>query len=95
MSGVVATFTPGALPGLDIGAARYFHQAWTGHVGAAELRSPFEGLVKSSLPTGPQASGSGNADALKNQLASVFNKLHVSRRAELVYILGRVPAGDI
>ncbi len=72
MSGVVATFTPGALPGLDIGAARYFHQAWTGHVGAAELRSPFEGLVKSSLPTGPQPSGSGNADALKNQLASVF-----------------------
>jgi LuxR family maltose regulon positive regulatory protein len=27
---------------------------------------------------------------IRNQLASVFTKLEVSRRAELVYVLGRV-----
>lgn len=72
MSGLVVTFTPGAIPGLEIGGARYFHQTWSGHIGSAELRSPFEGLVKSSLSTAPGTSDSTNADALKNQLASIF-----------------------
>jgi DNA-binding NarL/FixJ family response regulator len=32
---------------------------------------------------------------IRNQVASVFNKLQVSRRAELVYLLGRVLGGDV
>jgi DNA-binding NarL/FixJ family response regulator len=32
---------------------------------------------------------------IRNQVASVFSKLQVSRRAELVYLLGRVPGGDV
>jgi DNA-binding NarL/FixJ family response regulator len=32
---------------------------------------------------------------IRNQLASVFSKLQVSRRAELVYLLGRVLVGDV
>jgi len=32
---------------------------------------------------------------IRNQLASVFTKLQVSRRAELVYFLGHVPVGDV
>ena len=32
---------------------------------------------------------------IRNQVASVFGKLHVSRRAELVYLLGRVLGGEV
>ena len=73
MSGLVVTFSPAAIPGLELGAARFFHQAWTGHIGSSELSSPFEGLLKSSLPTATPIPGIGNnKDLLKNQLASVF-----------------------
>lgn len=34
-------------------------------------------------------------NTVRNQMASVFTKLRVSRRAELVYILGRVRGGDV
>jgi DNA-binding NarL/FixJ family response regulator len=32
---------------------------------------------------------------IRNQVASVFSKLQVSRRAELVYLLGRVLGGEV
>lgn len=71
MSGLVLTFSPKIFPGLEIGAARYFHQAWTGHFGSDALRTPFEGLLKSSLQRGVAISGADDRDALKNQLASI------------------------
>jgi hypothetical protein len=71
MSALVVTFSPSMFPGLELGGARYFHQAWTGQFGAAELRTPFEGLLKTSLARGTSVAGAGNRDALKNQLASV------------------------
>jgi hypothetical protein len=74
MSGLVATFSPAPIPGLELGAARFFHQAWTGHIGSSELESPFEGILKNSLPTGVVLPGAGGQDALKNQLASVFGR---------------------
>lgn len=72
MSGLVGTFTPGAIPGLEVGAARYFHQVWTGHVTRNELVTPFEGLLKGSLPVTVNIPGIDDRDALKNQLASLF-----------------------
>lgn len=72
MSGLVMTYSPAPIPGLDLGAARFFHQAWRGRVGASELRTPFEGILKSSLAPGPQLPGGNNPDALKNQLVSLF-----------------------
>ncbi|MGI8509531.1 MAG: capsule assembly Wzi family protein [Gemmatimonadaceae bacterium] len=72
MSGLVATFTPAPIPALELGAARYFHQAWFGSIGSRELRSPFEGILKSSIPQGVAVPGADTQDALKNQLASVF-----------------------
>lgn len=72
MSGLVLTFTPRPIPGLEIGAARYFHQAWFGQVLASELRSPFEGILKSTIREGVSIPGVDNRDVLKNQLASVF-----------------------
>jgi len=71
MSGLIATFSPGAIPGLEVGALRFFHQAWLGHISGAQLRTPFEGLVKTSLPQ-QDVPGIDDRDALKNQLASVF-----------------------
>ncbi|MEO6866242.1 MAG: capsule assembly Wzi family protein [Gemmatimonadaceae bacterium] len=71
MSGLVVTFSPKIFPGLEIGAARYFHVAWTGHFGMADLKTPFEGLLKSSVPVGIAIPGVDNRDALKNQLASL------------------------
>jgi hypothetical protein len=74
MSGLVVTFSPAPIPGLEIGAARFFHQAWTGHIGSAEIRSPFEDILKSSLPTGLALPGYDDKDVLKNQLASIFGR---------------------
>jgi hypothetical protein len=74
MSGLIATFSPAPIPGLELGAARFFHQAWRGHVGSSELRSPFEGLLKNSLPTGIIVPGSSDKEPLKNQLASLFGR---------------------
>jgi|SRR5665213_1185909 len=71
MSGLVATFSPGVFPGLEITGARYFHEAWTGHFSSDPLRTPFEGLLKTSLSHGTAVDGAGNQDALKNQLASI------------------------
>jgi capsule assembly protein Wzi len=74
MSGLVVTFSPAPIPGLEIGAARFFHQAWFGSIGSAELRSPFEGILKSSIPRGIALPGIDDKDALKNQLASLFGR---------------------
>lgn len=71
MSALVVTFSPKIFPGLEIGATRYFHQAWTGHFGSNDLRTPFEGLLKSSLKRGVAIAGVDDRDALKNQLASI------------------------
>ena len=74
MSGLVTTFSPGAIPGLELGAARFFHQAWAGRITSSELQSPFEGILKSSISPGYVIPGSDNKDALKNQLASLFGR---------------------
>ena len=74
MSGLVMTFSPAPIPGLEIGAARFFHQAWFGTIGSAELKSPFEGILKSSIAKGIALPGIDDKDALKNQLASLFGR---------------------
>ncbi|MGI9091096.1 MAG: capsule assembly Wzi family protein [Gemmatimonadaceae bacterium] len=74
MSGLVLTFSPKPIPGLELGAARYFHQAWFGSIGSRELRSPFEGILKTSIGQGVSIPEAGSQDALKNQLASVFGR---------------------
>jgi capsule assembly protein Wzi len=74
MSGLVVTFSPAPIPGLELGAARFFHQAWHGSIGSTELRSPFEGILKSSVAAGPPLPGIDDKDPLKNQLASLFGR---------------------
>ena len=74
MSGLIVTFSPAPIPGLELGAARFFHQAWRGHIGSSEIRAPFEGLLKNSLPTDIVVPGSTDKEPLKNQLASLFGR---------------------
>jgi hypothetical protein len=74
MSGLVVTFSPAPIPGLEIGAARFFHQAWFGSIGSAELKSPFEGILKSTISKGIALPGIDDKDALKNQIASLFGR---------------------
>jgi capsule assembly protein Wzi len=70
MSGIVASFSPRGVPGLDIGGARFFHTVWpdsglTSH----DFLRPFEGL--SYLATqGPGHTAVGLEG--DNQLASIF-----------------------
>jgi hypothetical protein len=63
-SGLIATFQPAAIPTLELGFARYFHEAWSGSISGGELRSPFEGLLNPGPATG--------VEAQKNQEASAF-----------------------
>jgi hypothetical protein len=69
MSGLVATLVPRGVPGLEIGAARFFHAAWPeGGLSGADFLKPFEGFLKSRF-SGEQAPDGSDPD---NQLASIF-----------------------
>lgn len=71
MSGLVGTFTPRGAPGLELGAARFFHTPWPQDgLGVSHFAKPLEGLLK----TGLEGKGTGY-DAYSdedNQLGSVF-----------------------
>lgn len=70
MSGVVGSFRPRGLPGLEVGAARFFHSPWpSGGLSRAPWSQPFEGLLKQSLESSSNPTGDNSDD---NQLASVF-----------------------
>jgi len=74
-SGLIATFSPRGVPGLEIGGARFFHLSWPAHgLGANELLKPFEGLLKDGqvarVPD-PERPGESLL-APDNQLASIF-----------------------
>lgn len=64
-AGAIAVLMP--TPTIEIGAARFFHRAWTGTVGRSDLASPF-----SSFSTSAAAIASPD-----NQLLSVFASIRV------------------
>ncbi|MDB4877443.1 MAG: hypothetical protein JWM41_3889 [Gemmatimonadetes bacterium] len=69
MSGFVGVFEPKGIPGLELGAARFFHSPWpTNGLSHASFSRPFEGILKASLESTTNPTG---VDA-DNQLASVF-----------------------
>jgi hypothetical protein len=69
MSGLVGSFTPRGIPGLELGAARFFHSPWpTGGLSHAPFGRPLEGLLKHSFATAQNQTGE-DAD---NQLASIY-----------------------
>lgn len=69
MSGVIGTFSPRGVPGLEVGAARFFHTQWpVNGLSHAGFGRPFEGILKKQLASPSDPSGN-NPD---NQLASIF-----------------------
>jgi hypothetical protein len=70
MSGLVAVFSPRGLPGLEIGAGRYFHRPWTGRVTGSDLKSPFAGILIASQPISDTTRT--DAAGLANQLGTAW-----------------------
>lgn len=76
MAGLVASFEPRGMPGLEVGGARFFHGP-TDRLGywfsVHDLKLPLQGLYKAGLPQESDTAILGGTQALKeNQLASVF-----------------------
>lgn len=70
-TGLVALFTPRGVPGLELGATRFFHVPWpAGGLEAGDLFKAFEGITKASLDT--TGVGPDQRSSVDNQLASVF-----------------------
>jgi hypothetical protein len=80
-SGIVAVFSPRGAPGLELGAARFFHTVWpeTG-IETRDLLRPFETFLKANLPedTNPILGS-------ENQLASAFFRWVLPRSGIEVY----------
>ncbi len=73
VSGVVGVFEPRGVPGLELGAARFFHSVWprTG-IPRSYFTKPFEAILKSALRGSAGFAGGSDAGVGDNQLASVF-----------------------
>jgi hypothetical protein len=75
-SGIVATFQPRPFPGLEVGAARFFHARWPDGGPTSEYFTHlFETFIKARI--GKVFAPSGNPDEKisgDNQLASVFGR---------------------
>ncbi|HKO13750.1 MAG TPA: capsule assembly Wzi family protein [Acidobacteriaceae bacterium] len=68
MSGAIAVVEPRGIPGLELGASRFFHSMWPeGGPDWSDLRIPLEPVGKKSL-----IDATGMTDDLRNQLASIF-----------------------
>jgi hypothetical protein len=74
MSGIVGVVTTPFLPGLEVGAARFFHSIWPDDrsPGLADFLQPLEGFLKVGLRDSGEGSDLKSTD--RNQLASVFSR---------------------
>jgi hypothetical protein len=70
-SGLVLAFQPRGIPGLEVGAARFFHSLWPKEgPPLAYFTKPFSGVLKRGLPT--LAGLNDSQGGTDNQLASAF-----------------------
>ena len=72
MSGIIGVISPKGVKGLELGAARFFHQAWPGEgLSLSNFTKPFESILKAGVADDPNdPDNPGNSP--DNQLASVF-----------------------
>lgn len=82
MTGVVGSFTPRGVPGLEIGVSRFFHSPWMGGgIPGRDLLLPLQGFLKAGL-----SDRDDNSEAeVRNQLASVFFRTVFPRSGFEVY----------
>jgi hypothetical protein len=87
--GMVGTFSPRGVPGLEVGATRFFHREWPpGGIRISSLRPLWEPFLKQGI-AGKDTSSSP-LGAPDNQLASAFARLRLPRQgAELYAEVGR------
>jgi hypothetical protein len=77
--GAVASFAPYGLNGLEVGGGRFFHRRWpAGGIGTAELRLPFEAVLKAGASSSDPTAGD-------NQLADLFFRLSPPRSGVELY----------
>jgi hypothetical protein len=71
ITGIMGSFSPAALPGLELGAARIFEYTWpAAGLGWEDYRKPFEAFLKEHVkPDGVSTEPNQRAD---NQLVSIF-----------------------
>jgi hypothetical protein len=80
VTALTSTFRPGAFPGLEVGASRFFHVRWApGVVAARVLALPLKGLLKAANPTGETSEND------YNQLASLFARVAPPRSPIEIY----------
>jgi len=73
MSGAVGIFEPRGVPGLELGAARFFHSVWPREgIPRRYFTKPFEALLKNSLGNPGGFVAGTSQDIGDNQLASAF-----------------------
>lgn len=73
MAGLIGTMTIKGVPGLEFGGARFFHSATdSSGITSANLRLPFQNLLKSRLPVEDTVVNSDIRSLRQNQLASVW-----------------------
>lgn len=81
--GFVFALQPRGVPGLEIGAERFFHVQWPSRFGWAQLRKPFEAALKANLPNTPgQTQPKENPD---NQLLAAFARWVLPRSGFELY----------
>ena len=75
MSGIIGLITPKGFDGLELGAARFFHQAWPEDgLSLNDFTKQFESILKSSLE-----------NSTDNQIASVFARWAFPRSGFEIY----------
>ena len=85
MSGIIGVISPKGMKGLELGAARFFHESWP--VEGLSLRNftkPFESILKVALPDDPN-DPVNPGQSPDNQLASVFARWTFPQRGFEVY----------
>ena len=84
MSGIIGVISPKGVTGLELGAARFFHESWPSEgLSLSNFTKPFESILKAGLDDPTRLSNAGQSP--DNQLASVFARWAFPRSGFEVY----------
>jgi hypothetical protein len=86
-AGLVGTFEPRGIPGLELGGGRFFHAPWPDEgLPGRYISRPFQTFVKKGLdPVGNPIPGDDRSQDGENQLASIFGRWVLPRGGIEIY----------